>query len=93
MLFLNCASGKPIKTAVLFVRNAGVNPVEYYTITLSDVLVSNVRTAGSDGRPPHESFSLSYGKIEFSYKLQKLDGSLGTPIKTGWDLVNNVALP
>ena len=33
--------------------------------------------------------SFNYGKMEVEYKEQKADGSLGGPIKTGWDLKAN----
>src|SRR5687768_1679463 len=40
LLYLACASGKPIKTATLFVRRAGGDgPVDFYTIKLTDILV------------------------------------------------------
>ncbi len=96
LLYLNTANGRPIRTAVLFVRKSGGTtgrpPADFYTITLSDVRVSSVQTSGGNGDVPVESFSLTYGKIEFSYSAQKPDGSLDTPIKSGWDLVNNRAL-
>lgn len=97
LLYLNTANGRPIKKAVLFVRKSGGTAgrltADFYTITLTDVLVSSMKTSGGNGDVPVESFSLSYGKIEFSYSVQKADGSLETPpSKSGWDLVNNRAL-
>ncbi len=94
LLYLRTANGARIPKATLFLRTTSSNPVlEYYTVTLSDVLVTSMVTSGSSGGGvPNESFSLSFGKIEFSYRPQKPDGSLDAPIKSGWDVVSNRAL-
>ncbi len=36
-----------------------------------------------------DSFSLNFSKIEYEYRPQKADGSLGAGIKMGWDLKKN----
>jgi len=94
LLYLRTANGARIPKATLFVRRPSSNMVlEYCTVTLSDVLVTGMVTSGSSGGDrPSESFSLSFGKIEFSYRPQKADGSLDAPIKSGWDVVSNRAL-
>jgi type VI secretion system secreted protein Hcp len=38
---------------------------------------------------PIDQFSMNFGKIEWEYKPQKPDGSLDSPIKTGWDVMQN----
>src|SRR5688572_9727431 len=38
VLFINCATGKRIPTAVLTAQRSGEPPVDYYTITLTDIL-------------------------------------------------------
>ena len=90
-LFLACATGAHIKKAVLYVRKAGGSQEDYYTITLSDVLCSAYQSSGSTGGDalPMDSFSLNFAKIEFEYKPQKPDGTLDSPIKTGYDLKKN----
>ena len=88
-LFLRCANGKPVPKATLHVRKQGETPQEYYTITLTDCLVSSFQANGS-GDVPHESFSLNFAKVEFEYKPQKSDGSLDTAVKSGWNLKENV---
>ncbi len=93
LLYLRTANGARIPKATLFVRKPSSNPVsEYYTVTLTDALVTSMQTRGGGDGFPHESFSLSFGKIEFSYKPQKVDGSLDAAVKSGWDLVSNRAL-
>jgi type VI secretion system secreted protein Hcp len=101
LLYLNCANGKVIKKATLFVRKLGSTtagsapvPTDYYTITLSDVLVTSIQTSGRgrDVSVPNESFSLNFGKIEFNYLPQKADGTFEAAVKSGWDTVRNVVI-
>ena len=92
ILYLHCAQGKHIPKATLYVRKSGSDkPVEYYVITLSDVLVTSVQTSGGGGLPM-ESLSLNFAKIEFSYAAQKPDGSLESPVKSGWNIATNMPL-
>ncbi len=90
-LVLHCASGEHIKTAVMVARKAGKQQQEYLKLTFTDILVSSYQTGGTgDGDVvPIDSISLNFSKIEFEYKEQKADGTLGGPIKTHWDLKAN----
>jgi len=89
-LFLACANGEHIKSAVLVCRKAGKEQQEFLKWTFSDLLVSSYQTGGSSGEViPVDSISLNFTKIEFSYKIQKPDGSLGDEFKAGYDLKKN----
>jgi type VI secretion system secreted protein Hcp len=89
-LMLACATGQHIKKADLTCRKAGGDQQEYLKITLSDLLVSSYQTGGSTGDiVPTDQISLNFAKIEFEYKEQKADGSLGSPVKTGYNLKEN----
>ena len=87
-LAAHCADGTHIKLATLTVRKAGKEQQEYYIIKLSDALVSSYQSGGHSGANsvPTDQFSLNFAKIEFEYKLQKPDGTLGAGVKMGWDL-------
>jgi type VI secretion system secreted protein Hcp len=87
-LSLACATGQHIKTAVLTVRKAGGGQEGYYKVTLTDVLVSSFQSAGSGGADavPMDQFTLNFGAIEFEYKPQKADGSLGSSQKIKYNL-------
>jgi type VI secretion system secreted protein Hcp len=88
-LMLACATGQHIPSAKLFCRKAGADgkPVEYYTITLSDVLVSSVSAGGSSGDViPTESISLNFAKIEWQYVPVSPDGRLEEPVRAEFDL-------
>ena len=92
LLYLHCAQGKHIPSATLFLRKSGENPLEYFVIKLTDVIVSSVQTSGSSGGGvPTESLSLNFRTIEFTYTPQKADGSADAPIKTGWDIATNTS--
>jgi type VI secretion system secreted protein Hcp len=93
-LFLACANGKHLKSAVLTVRKAGKGQQEYFVVKLTDVLVSSYQTGGSAHEPDGalDQASLGFARIEIEYRPQKPDGSLGTPINAGWDVVKNVKL-
>jgi type VI secretion system secreted protein Hcp len=91
-LFLACASGEHIKSAVLVCRRAGKNQQEYMKVTLSDVLVSSYQVGGAAAGDliPTEQVSMNFAKIEIEYKPQKSDGTLDAAAKAGWDLKKNV---
>jgi type VI secretion system secreted protein Hcp len=90
-LMVACATGQHIKSAILTVRKAGKEQQEYYIVKLSDTLVSSYQSGGSEGSNalPVDQFSINYAKIEFEYKSQKPDGSLGAPVKGGYDIKAN----
>jgi type VI secretion system secreted protein Hcp len=93
-LLLACASGEHFKKAVLTCRKAGKQGQEYLKFTLSDLLVSAYQTGGNGQSKviPVDSISLNFARIEIEYRPQNADGSLGPPIKTGWDQKANKAV-
>ena len=86
-----CATGEHIKTATLVCRKAGGDQQEFLTIVMSPVLVSAFQHGGKPGSDvvPSEQVSLAFGKIEFKYKEQKPDGSLGGEVVGGFDVTTN----
>ena len=86
-----CATGEHLKTATLVCRKAGKDQQEFLTIVMSPVLVSSFQNGGSAGSDvvPVETISLAFGKIEFKYKEQKPDGSLGGEVIGGFDVTTN----
>lgn len=89
-LMLACATGDHIKKAVLTCRKAGREQQEYLLVTFTDLLVSSYQTGGSSGDTvPLDTISLNFSKIEFDYKPQKEDGTLGGSVKVGYDIKAN----
>ena len=95
LLVKSAASGDHIKKAVLTARKAGGKggQVEYFKITLEDVMVSSFTTGGNAGSSsiPIDSFSLNYTKMKYEYLPQKKDGSLEGAIIAQYDRSLNKA--
>jgi type VI secretion system secreted protein Hcp len=87
-LFLACAEGEHIKKGVLVCRKAGKEQQEFLKVTMSDLLVSSFQTSGSShgDEVPTDQISLNFSKIEYEYKDQKADGTLGGTTKAGYDV-------
>jgi type VI secretion system secreted protein Hcp len=90
-LLLACAAGTHIKGAVLTGRKGGKAQAEFLTFSLSDVLVSAYQTGGATAEAPLDSISLSFSKIEMTYREQTAKGGLGPAIRVGWDRKTNKA--
>jgi type VI secretion system secreted protein Hcp len=68
----------------------GEKAPEYYIVTLSDVLITAVdQTDQPDPAKIVERVQLNAAKFEYEYREQKADGSLGAPIKFGYDIKAN----
>ena len=87
-LLLACANGEHIKEATMVCRKAGKDQQDFMKIKFTDLLVSSYQTGGSSTSDeiPMDQISLNYAKIEYEYKMQQPDGTLGGPIKAGYDL-------
>jgi type VI secretion system secreted protein Hcp len=87
-LMLACASGDHVKSAILVCRKAGKEQQEYLKITFTDLLVSSYVTTGSGAGDiiPMDQIALNFSKVEFEYKEQKPDGTLGGAIKAFYDM-------
>jgi type VI secretion system secreted protein Hcp len=92
-LYKFCASGKHIPKVVLYSQKAGdgEKPLTYYTITLDDVIVSNIQNSGSNhGDSILESVSFNTAKLTFEYQAQGKDGAKdGGVVKASYDVREN----
>ena len=88
-LFLACATGQRLKTAILTARKAGKGQQEYLTVKLSDVLVSSFQEAGATGEEAFETVSLAYAKLEIVYRPWTATGAVAPEVKAGFDLKLN----
>ena len=81
------ATGKHIAKATLdIVSSASKGSQPYLRYDLVNALVTSYNISGGSGGNPIESFSLNFEKIAFEYFTMNPDGSLGPPVKFGWDL-------
>ena len=89
-LMLACATGEHIKSAELTARKAGKDQQEFLKIKFSDLIVSSFNTGGnSSDTKGVDQIGMDFSKIEYEYKEQKADGTLGGSVKTGWDVKQN----
>ena len=90
-LFQFCASGKHIEKCVLQVcKSTGdAGSVPFITVTLNDVVVTEVSPGGGSGGAPTENVVLSYAKIEVQVKSQQKNGQLGPAVIGTWDIKQN----
>ena len=88
-LLLACASGEHLKHAVLTCRRPGKTPIDFLTLTMTDVRIASFHLGRVAGEQVFDEATLAYSRIEVEYRTQKPDGSAGPPVKAGWDLKKN----
>jgi type VI secretion system secreted protein Hcp len=89
-----CAKGSHYDSAVLTVRKAGGdNPLEYFKITFTSVLVTSMSEGGSGGEDRFtENITLNFEKYHVEYQPQSAKGvKEGGVVETKWDIAKNVA--
>jgi type VI secretion system secreted protein Hcp len=90
-LLRKCFNGAHLNEAVLTVRKAGEEPIDYMVITLSPVLVTSVSAGGEGGMERlTEVVTLNFAKVKFSYFPQKEDGSADASIDFTWNIETNL---
>jgi type VI secretion system secreted protein Hcp len=94
LLWKACATGQVIRTATLSVSRPGPVAQDYMTIKFTEVRVTSVALAdsASDTQPPIESVSLGYAKVDYQYRPQNANGSLGAAVAFKFDLLRNRVL-
>jgi type VI secretion system secreted protein Hcp len=92
-LMLACANGKHISKGILICRKAGENPLEYLKITMTEVLVSSVRTGSDRGDElPVENVTLNCAKVQVEYFMQGASGGKEAGGTMGWHIAGNSKL-
>ncbi len=91
-LMLACSNGKHIPKAVLTLRKAGEKPLDYYTITMEDLLVSSVAMSAAGGEERQtETVGLNFTRVKVEYQEQdKTGGPKGGKVTYAWDIEKNV---
>jgi len=88
-----CCNGKHFSDALLTVRKAGENPLEYLKITLKDLMIAAVTTGGSGGEDRlTENVTLNFGRFKIEYVAQKADGSGEPGVHAGFDIQKNTPI-
>jgi len=90
-LFLCLCNGKHISKGTLVVRKAGrLQPLEYFKITMEDLIVTSVSVGESGGNDLlTENVGLSFARFRYRYTEQTSAGGAGAQPEMGWDIVRN----
>jgi type VI secretion system secreted protein Hcp len=88
-LWLACASGQHIKSAILTCRKPGKAALEFLKITLTDVTITSYEIDGSDEELPLDQVALAFAKVETVYTPQDPSGKAQPPVKAAWDVKKN----
>jgi type VI secretion system secreted protein Hcp len=91
-LFLACASGQHFDNVVLkgTRRGQGSSLQEYFTMKLSNVIVSSISMGGpAGGARQTENISINFTRVELTVRKLNADGSLGAPVTTSWNVATN----
>jgi type VI secretion system secreted protein Hcp len=85
-----CCNGKHFADALLTVRKAGENPLEYLKITIKDLMIAAVTTGGSGGEDRlTENVTLNFAEFKVEYTPQKKDGTGDAAVTVGWNIAEN----
>ena len=91
-LMLTCCNGKHFDKATLIVRKAGEKPLEYLTITMTEVMITSISTGGSGGEDRlTENVTLNFAKVKVDYKEQTKDGTSGASPTMTWSISENAS--
>lgn len=85
VLMLACATGRHLPSALLTLRKAGGQAIEFVKIRMQDVLISSYQTGGAaDDGAPTDQVSLNFVKIDFTYTQPRT----GEVVETTFDFRN-----
>lgn len=90
--FKACSRGDHIKKAKLVCRKAGgQNPLEYFSIEMEDVIITDVSFSGHGGGASQvsETLALSFGKFKEIYRPQSSSGSAENVVDWGFSIKTN----
>lgn len=88
-----CASGEHFDKAEIQCAPQTSGSPTVFRLIFTGVLVAAYEVNGQQSGPPVERVRLLYGKVECEYRMRRADGSLGEPIRGGFDAVGNQPLP
>jgi type VI secretion system secreted protein Hcp len=89
-LALACCKGTHYDKATLIVRKAGGTPLEYITITMSEVMITGLSTGGSGSEDRlTENVILNFAKVKVEYKEQDDKGAGSKTPDLVWDIAGN----
>lgn len=91
ILMQTCAMGKTLSRAKFEFMRADGNgePVKYFEVELTNVLISSVAPSIESGDILSESVGLKFSRVKWKYTQQKIGGGMCGNTAGGWDLAGN----
>lgn len=90
-LWEHLSTGNVIAGGKLTVRGSGGAQLEYFTIELKNILISNISTGSddyADGLTEH--ITLNFEEFKVSYTPQKDDETGDAAVEFGWNIAQNI---
>ncbi|MDF7809263.1 type VI secretion system tube protein Hcp [Pontiellaceae bacterium B12219] len=86
------SNGAHYPEVILTIRKPGEMPLEYYVMTMTDVIVTGLSTGGSGGEDRlTENVTFNFAQVEVEYTPQDESGAPEAPVKFNWDIAANTA--
>ncbi len=87
-----CSAGYTYDVEIQFFRASGTVRAKYFTVNLTNAIISSIQTTISEDGFPSDIFTLNYAKVTWEHQGSKADGSanMGKDVG-GWDLSLNKA--
>jgi type VI secretion system secreted protein Hcp len=91
-LILACCTGTHYPEALLTVRKAGGDPLEYIKLTMKEVMITSLSTGGSGGEDRlTENVTLNFAEFKLEYQEQDEKGKpKGGAKEAAWNIAENV---
>lgn len=86
-----CLSGKHIKNVKFIIRKAGGDPLEYLTISFSDVIITRLTNTGSSQEEvrAREQVSFSFTAVTEDYVMQNAEGTKSGAVTVSYNVKSN----
>ncbi|MDX2418753.1 MAG: type VI secretion system tube protein Hcp [Xanthomonadales bacterium] len=87
-LMKKCCAGEHIPEAILTcTKSAGTGGmINWYVITMTEVIISSVSSSGQEGAMGMESVSLNFAKYKIEFFSQGADGTAQAGPEATWDI-------
>jgi type VI secretion system secreted protein Hcp len=91
ILMQACCTGKHFDDAILTMRKAGGEALDYYTLKMKDVIITSVSGGSSAGEDQQtENITLNFASFEVSYQPQDNKGAKkGGAVEIKYDIAKN----
>lgn len=91
-LHAHCCCGTAFAEAVIVKRKSGLQPLEYFKLTLKEVFISSIELEIGGDESDDEIIKLRFTEFVEEFVPQKADGSGGGSVKHGYNVTKNTKI-